>query len=72
MQAVKENKKCILLKIDVDAHPEAAAKFGVTSLPTVIGYKDGVNLGTFMGARDKLFVSKFISQVTSEEKTGSA
>src|SRR3989304_2486684 len=32
-------------KVDVDAEPELAGKYGVMSIPTVILYKDGLEIG---------------------------
>lgn len=36
-------------KLDVDANPETAAKFGVMSIPTVILFKDGKEIARKVG-----------------------
>jgi thioredoxin 1 len=36
-------------KVDVDAEPEIAGKFGVMSIPTVILFKDGSEIGRQVG-----------------------
>ena len=40
-------------KLDVDAHPEIAQKFGVMSIPTLILMKDGKVAQRVVGARSK-------------------
>ena len=41
-------------KVDVDAQPELAASFGVSSIPTILLLKDGKVVSTAVGARPKL------------------
>jgi thioredoxin 1 len=41
--------KVLVAKIDVDAEPEIAEKNGVMSIPTIILYKDGKELGRQVG-----------------------
>lgn len=38
------------LKLDTDAHPEAAARFGVRAIPTVIGFRGGREVARLSGA----------------------
>lgn len=40
-------------KLNVDDHPSLAAKFGVSSIPTVLIFKDGQVLETLVGLRQK-------------------
>jgi len=40
----------LFAKVDVDASPNAAAKFGIRSVPTFVALKDGAVLGTALGA----------------------
>ena len=58
---IKEDKKAILIKVNVDEAPKISEKYQVTSLPTVKAFKGGKEVGSFVGARDKAFVKKFIS-----------
>lgn len=45
--------KVIVAKLNVDAEPEIAQKFGVMSIPTVILFKDGVELARQVGFSGK-------------------
>jgi thioredoxin 1 len=40
-----------ILKLDVDESPDAAAEFGVMSMPTVLFFKDGVPVDKLVGLR---------------------
>lgn len=45
--------RVLIGKVDVDAQPELAQKFGVMSIPTVILFKDGVEVGRQVGFAGK-------------------
>ncbi len=45
--------KAVIAKLDVDAEPELAGKYGVMSIPTVILFKDGVEVGRQVGFAGK-------------------
>lgn len=45
--------KVFIGKVDVDAESELAQKFGVMSIPTVILFKDGVEVGRQVGFAGK-------------------
>ena len=45
--------KVTVAKLDVDAEPEIAQKFGVMSIPTVVLFKDGVELTRQVGFAGK-------------------
>ncbi len=45
--------KVLIGKVDVDAEGELAQKFGVMSIPTVILFKDGVEIGRQVGFAGK-------------------
>ena len=40
-------------KVDVDAHPQIAQKYGASSIPTFWAFKEGVPVGRFVGAYPK-------------------
>lgn len=40
-------------KLDIDAHREAATKFGIRSIPTLLIFKGGELADTIVGARPK-------------------
>lgn len=45
--------KVMVGKLDVDAEPEISGKFGVMSIPTVILFKDGQEIGRQVGYAGK-------------------
>lgn len=40
-----------IVKLDVDANPETAGRYGITSIPTMLLFKDGEPLGKLVGFR---------------------
>ncbi len=42
-----------IVKLNIDEHPEAAARYGVRSIPTMILFKDGAPAATKIGAAPK-------------------
>ncbi len=51
--------------IDVDINPTETTKYGVTSVPTVIIVKDGVELQRFTGVQSKLAYANAITEAIS-------
>lgn len=50
----QENQgKIAVGKLDIDASPNVTQMYGVTSIPTLILFKDGQPVGTFVGLKDK-------------------
>lgn len=47
-----------VVKVDVDANPAIAAKFGITSIPAVYLFKGGEVQSTVIGARPKQYFEK--------------
>ncbi len=45
--------KAVVGKMDVDAHQEFAAKYGVRNIPTVLVFKDGEMVARQVGAAQK-------------------
>lgn len=52
-------------KINVDDHQRTASKFGVTSIPTLIFFKDGQRIDTMVGAVPKPMLEQKIKSVFS-------
>jgi thioredoxin 1 len=48
--------------IDVDTNPDEVVKYGVTSVPTVVLVKDGVELQRFTGVQSKLAYTNAINE----------
>jgi thioredoxin len=51
-----------IAKVDIDAHQQLAFKFGVSSIPTFILFKNGAVADRMMGAMPKGSFEKFISR----------
>ena len=47
-------------KLDIDAEQKTAAEFQVTSVPTLILFKDGKEVGRLVGLRDKDAIKSFV------------
>jgi thioredoxin 1 len=45
--------KAKICKLDTDAHRDAAARFGITAIPTLIIFKDGEPVKRFVGVTSK-------------------
>ncbi|KAA0253494.1 MAG: thioredoxin [Acidobacteria bacterium] len=43
----------VVAKLDVDENPEIAARYGVFSIPTLLVFKDGVEVERFVGLTPK-------------------
>ncbi|GAA4836718.1 thioredoxin [Algivirga pacifica] len=56
--------KAVIGKLDVDANPNAAAKYGVRSIPTMLVFKGGEVVDKLVGASAKdVLVSKIDAQL---------
>lgn len=51
--SVEYEGKITVGKVDVDAEPALAGKYGVMSIPTIILFKDGVEVGRQVGFSGK-------------------
>jgi len=52
-QIAAENEDIKVCKVDVDQENALAASFGIMSIPTVIGFKNGQAVGKIVGVRAK-------------------
>ena len=52
----------VIGKLDIDRAQKVAAEFQVTSIPTLILYKNGKEKGRLVGLRDAAAVKQFIEQ----------
>jgi thioredoxin 1 len=61
--AVNYSGKVNMVKLDVDQAQEATAKFNVTSIPTVILFKDGKEIKRVVGVRDKDAFTTMLNEI---------
>ena len=52
--------KAVIAKIDIDAEQKTAAEYQVTSVPTMILFKDGKEVDRLIGLRDAEGVIEFV------------
>jgi putative thioredoxin len=53
----------VLAKVDVDANPELAARFGVRGIPNVKAFRNGAVVDEFVGAVSPQAVTSFLDRV---------
>lgn len=51
-----------VVKVDVQDHPEVAARFGIRGIPTLMVFKNGEAVGTKVGAVNKTQLTGFIDE----------
>lgn len=51
-----------VVKVDVQDHPEVAAKFGIRGIPTLMLFKNGEAIATKVGAVNKTQLTGFIDE----------
>ena len=52
-------------KLNVDENPEATAKYGIRSLPTLMLFQDGEPLKAFTGVQPKMKLASILDQVAN-------
>lgn len=55
--------KAKIAKLDIDSEQKTAAEFQVTSVPTLILFKDGKEINRLIGLRDMEAIKEFILSV---------
>ena len=58
--AIEYGEKLKVCKIDVDANPDTAPKYGIRGIPTLILFNNGDVAGTKVGAVSKSQLAEFI------------
>lgn len=54
--------KAKIVKIDVDDEPEVASRYGVSSIPALLLFKGGEQVGQMIGAQPKTNIVNMISE----------
>ncbi len=57
--------KALIAKLDIDHAQKIASSFQVTSVPTLILFKEGKEVGRLVGLRDGDAIKSFISSATA-------
>jgi putative thioredoxin len=57
----------LLAKLDVDANPYTASRFGVQSIPTVVAFVDGKPVDGFVGAIPEPMIDAFVDRLLPTE-----
>lgn len=52
-----------LITIDTDAHNSLAGEYKIAALPTVLAFRDGKQVGKFVGARNAAGVKEFLGSL---------
>jgi len=60
LDEIATENKVTLVKIDVEAEPDLAQQYNVSSLPTVIIIRDGQILSTLVGSRPRSEYEKYL------------
>lgn len=55
--------KAIIGKVDVDEEPELSMKYGVTSIPAILYFKNGELIGRQVGNQPKAAISAVLEQM---------
>ncbi len=55
------NGKATIAKVNIDDNPDAAAQYGVSSIPTMILFVDGKEAARMIGANPKGAIVDFIN-----------
>ena len=61
-EVAKREKKLELAKLNVDAEPEIAARYGIQSIPTVAVFRDGEPVNGFVGAYPPATIGRFFDE----------
>lgn len=60
--AANAKGRVMVLKVDTEAHPTVAGRFGIRSIPTMMVFKGGQEAGRTSGARPAPAIEQFIQQ----------
>jgi putative thioredoxin len=64
LEAATAERGVQLAKVDVDANPEVARRFGISGIPAVKAFRNGHVVAEFVGARSRASVDAFLDELT--------
>lgn len=72
--AAERAGRAVIAKVDVDAHPELAARYAVRSIPSLLVFRDGEVVDAMIGVQPKAEILRRLDAVSPEpvEGAGSA
>ena len=59
-----EYKDINFFKVDIDKNMDLAKKYSISSIPTVIFFKNGENIRQFFGIQNKNFIKSMIDELS--------
>ena len=65
--AARREGDVVLAKVDIDANPGLAQRYGIMSIPDVKAFRDGRVVAEFLGLQPAASVEAFFNQVTPTE-----
>ena len=65
-EIAKRHGRIELVKVDVDAEQDLAARYGIQSIPTVAVFKDGEPVTGFVGAHPAAAIGRFLDEAIEQ------
>jgi thioredoxin len=66
-EAAKRADQLELAKVDVDAEPVVAGRYGIQSIPTVVVFRNGEPVTGFIGAHPASAIGSFLDDVIAKD-----
>jgi putative thioredoxin len=70
LERAAEAREIELVKVDIDANPDLAERFGVRGIPAVKAFKNGHVVAEFVGARPPAAVEHFFDELAAPSEVG--
>ena len=61
--ATRYGDRVQIAKVDVDANPATAGRFGIRAIPTVLAFRNGQVVGQLQGARPRADFEAFVEKL---------
>ena len=65
LERTAEEHDVELVKVDIDANPELAQRYGVSGIPAVKAFRNGHVVAEFVGAKPPAAVAQFFDELTA-------